>query len=76
MLQLTALSSKKRLMKASLTTAHYGRTSLIAPYERAASPKKLVRRDEVARLYGVSASVKNILPHDSKNNPCLLIQGA
>ncbi len=59
-------------MKASLSTADHGRTSLIAPYERAASPKKLVRRDEVARPYGVSGSVKNILSHNSKNNLCLL----
>jgi hypothetical protein len=27
---------------------------------------KLVRRDEVARLYGVSGSVENFLPHNSK----------
>ena len=48
-------------VKASLSTADYGRASLITPYERAASPMKSVRRDEVARLYGVSESVKNTL---------------
>ncbi|MBU2238636.1 MAG: hypothetical protein KJ868_11540 [Gammaproteobacteria bacterium] len=49
-------------MKASLSTADYGRASLITPYERAASPMKSVRRDEVARLYGVAGAVKNTLP--------------
>ena len=49
-------------MKASLSTADYGRAFLITPYENLASPMKSVRRDEVARLYGVSESVKNTLP--------------
>ena len=39
-------------------TAHYA--ALMMPYEKPASQMKSVRRDEVARLYGVSESVKNI----------------
>ena len=37
-------------------------------------PMKFVRRDEVARLYGVSESVKNTLPQTCKNNLCLTIK--
>ncbi|WP_147243860.1 hypothetical protein [Marinomonas rhizomae] len=36
--------------------------------------KKRLRRDEVARLYGVSESVKNTLPQGYKNNPCLTLK--
>ena len=42
-------------MKASLSAADYA--SLIAPYEKTADLIKSVRRDEFARLYGVSESV-------------------
>jgi hypothetical protein len=61
-------------MKASLSTADYGRASLITPYERAASQMKSVRRDEVARLYGALESVKNIFSQACKNNLCLTIK--
>ena len=59
-------------MKASLSTAHYA--ALMMPYKKLASAIKPVRRDEVARLYGVSGSVKNIFPNIIKNNLCLTIK--
>ncbi len=39
--------------------------------QKSKSQIKSVRRDEVARLYGVSGSVKNTFPNTIKNNLCL-----
>jgi hypothetical protein len=67
---------KPRLtMKASLSTAHYA--ARMMPYGLwcyiVEVPMKLVRRDEVARLYGISGSVKNTFSQVFKNNLCLTI---
>jgi predicted transcriptional regulator len=57
-------------MKASLSAAHYA--ALMMPYEILVSTMKSVRRDEVARLYGVSESVKNALLINTKTIYVLL----
>ncbi len=62
-------------MKASLSTGtlRYANDALRYGFTRLAT-KKSVRRDEVARLYGVSGSVKNTFSNILKTNLCLTIK--
>jgi len=65
-------------VKASLSASDHA-SCLVSSDLRSLEPiieftMKSVRRDEVARHYGVSEAVKNPLPSTSKNNLCLTIK--